>query len=371
MNQAIIDRQVEAMWARGLDALIVISPENVAYTTGFLVPSPPLLRWRHCLGVVTAARQLGMVVVDMEESTVRDRVPIEEIRSWNEFTENPMDRLAELLTDLGLTQARVGIEMDYLPARDFLHLQRRLPKLQWAEGQGIFNELRQLKTPEELALLRCLSRLTDQAIRDALASVKAGMTEMDIAGPLARGIFAGGAENFRMMIIASGERSQYPNVGPTERVLRPGDLIRVEIFGVLQGYHAGVCRTAVVGEPSVEQARIWSNLITCRRLVMDAIQPGASAAKVYQTFLSKFQELGFKPISFVGHGIGLFLHEEPYLGKYGDATLRAGMVLGIEPLVYHPGKWGLQCKDMVAVTEQGCELLSDVTDTAELFRVQA
>ncbi|MBI3079366.1 MAG: aminopeptidase P family N-terminal domain-containing protein, partial [Deltaproteobacteria bacterium] len=108
MNQAIIDRQVGAMRAQGLDALIAISPENVAYTTGFLVPSPPLLRWRHCLVVVTATRRLGMVVVDMEEFTVRDRVPIQDIRSWNEFTENPMDRLAELVTDLKLALSRIG-----------------------------------------------------------------------------------------------------------------------------------------------------------------------------------------------------------------------------------------------------------------------
>ena len=86
--------------------------------------------------------------------------------------------------------------------------------------------------------------------------------------------------------------------------------------------------------------------------------------------MEKFGELGFSPISFVAHGIGLFLHEEPYLRKYGDARLEAGMVLGVEPLVYVPGKFGLQNKDMVAVTEHGCELLSDVTNTDTLFMVE-
>jgi Xaa-Pro aminopeptidase len=182
-------------------------------------------------------------------------------------------------------------------------------------------------------------------------------------------VFSGGADNFKLMIIASGERSQYPNVGPTERALQRGDLIRMEIFGVKSGYHAGVCRTAVVESATPEQERIWKNLIECKYLVMEMIKPGASCKKIYQSFLKHFGALGFEPISFVGHGIGLFLHEEPYLGRYGDETLEEGMVVAIEPLVYIPGRMGLQNKDMLLVTKTGCELLSNETATDELLRV--
>jgi Xaa-Pro aminopeptidase len=171
------------------------------------------------------------------------------------------------------------------------------------------------------------------------------------------------------MIIASGERSQYPNVGPTERKLRRGDLIRMEIFGMKHGYHAGVCRTAVVERATPEQKKIWKNLIECKYLVMELIKPGAACRDVYQKFLQHFGALGFEPISFVGHGIGLFLHEEPYLGRYGDEILAEGMVVAIEPLVYIPGRMGLQNKDMLLVTKNGCELLSDETETDELLRV--
>ena len=90
---------------------------------------------------------------------------------------------------------------------------------------------------------------------------------------------------------------------------------------------------------------------------------------VYRRFLEKFDELGLEPISFVGHGIGVFLHEEPYLGRYGEEVLEEGMVVAIEPLVYIPGRMGLQNKDMLLVTRDGCELLSDATDTDKLIRV--
>jgi len=357
------------MAERGLDALISISPENVTYTTGIVVPSQSLMRWRHAIAVVTSDEQVSMIVIDMEETTVKAKAEIKDIRVYHEFVEDPMDKLCEALADLKLDRAKLGIEMEYLPAKDFLTLQRKLPGAEIVAADGLFHRLRQVKTREELDLLRLLSRITDKAIGDALRSARTGMTEMELAGLLVSGIFNAGAESFKLMIIASGERSQFPNVGPTQRVIKKGDIIRMEIFGVKNGYHAGVCRTAVVGSPTSEQEKIWANLIECKYLVMDLIKPSASCREIYERFLKKFRELGFDPISFVGHGIGLFLHEEPYLGRYATKTLEEGMVLAIEPLVFVPGRMGLQNKDMIAVTKNGCELLSDYTPTDRLIRV--
>ena len=369
MNPEIIVRQRKAMAERGLDALISMSPENVTYTTGIVVPSQSLMRWRHAIAVVTAGGEITMVVIDMEETTVRAHGGIKGLRVYREFTEDPMDKLCESLKDLKLEQAKIGIEMEYIPGKDLATLRQKLPGAVLVAADGIFQELRQVKSSEELDLLRGLSKITDKAICDTLKHARAGMTEMDLAGLLVGGIFAAGAEQFKLMIIASGERSQFPNVGPSSRLLQKGDIIRMEIFGVSNGYHAGVCRTAVVGSPTTEQEKIWANLIECKYLVMDLIKPGAGCKEIYQKFLKKFSELGFEPISFVGHGIGLFLHEEPYLGRYGDKTLQEGMVLAIEPLVFIPERMGLQNKDMIAVTKNGCELLSDYTPTDRLIRV--
>lgn len=369
MNADVVAKQVAAMAAGDLDAMVAISPENFAYVTGFVVPSQPVLRWRHAAVVTTRDGKTALLSVDMEATTVRGRADGVEVRVWQEFERNAMPVLAGLLRDLGLADARIGIETDYLPFGDMDVLRSLLPRVRWEAVEGPFNRLRMLKTPRELELLRRLSRLTDRALETALRSVRAGSSEMDLAGALTGAIYRLGADGFRFLIVATGERSQYPNVGPTDRTLQPGDLVRLEVFGLLAGYHAGVCRTAVVGEPSAEATRIWATLVECRDIVFDAIRPGASAAEVYRRFLARFAELGLAPISFVGHGIGQFLHEEPYLGRYGDATLEAGMVLGVEPLAYVPGRFGLQNKDMVAVTDRGCALLSDVVDTDRLFPI--
>ena len=185
------------------------------------------------------------------------------------------------------------------------------------------------------------------------------MSEKDLAGRLLTSLFAGGAESYKLMIIASGERSQFPNVGPTDRKLKRGDLIRMEIFGQKKriserGLPDGRGRGANDG--ARENLGEFDRLQISR----DGLdQTGASCQEIYRTFLEKFSELGFEPISFVAHGIGLHLHEEPYMGRYGDEMVEAGMVGAFEPLVYVPGRFGMQNKDMFGVTESGCELLSD------------
>jgi Xaa-Pro dipeptidase len=369
MDREIIARLVRRVGDAGLDAIVAVSPENVTYVSGFVVPSQSLMRWRHAVCIVTADGRISMVTIDMEANTVKAHAGIDDLRVYREFTEDPMNKLAEALKALKLDDARIGIEMEFLPAKDFATLQKSLPAIQWVAADAIFNKARQIKTPKELELLRSLSKLTDKAIGDTLKDAKIGMSEMDLAGLLLSSLFAGGAENYKLMIIASGERSQFPNVGPTDRRLKDGDLIRMEIFGQKSGYLAGICRTVVVGQPTTEQEKIWTNLIECKYLVMNLIKPGARCKEIYQTFLKKFSELGLEPISFVAHGIGLHLHEEPYMGRYGDAIVEAGMVGAFEPLVYIPGRFGMQNKDMFCVTEVGCEVLSDYTPTDTLLRV--
>lgn len=370
MNQDLIDKCMAALEEEDLDAIIAMSPENFAYVTGFIVPSQPVLRWRHAAAVITRDGRRALFTVDMEASTVKDIQPDEDVRVWEEFEEDAMPVLADLIRDLGLSSARVGLETDYLPVRDMERLIDLVPDVRWEPCYPIFNRLRMIKTPRELELMRKLARITDRSIKEALESVSAGDTEMDLAGAVTTNLFRYGAQDFKWLILASGERSQYPNVGPTLRKLERGDLVRLEVFGALDGYHTGICRTAVVQEASEEVNEIWSNIVASRDLIFETIRDGASSADVYQKVKSRFEELGWEPMSFVGHGIGLFVHEEPYIGRYGDARIESDMVLGTEPVLLIPGKYGFQVKDIVAVRPDGCEVLSDVTDTDRLFVIE-
>jgi len=375
MRTEIVAKQVRAMKQHGLDAIICSSPENFAYTAGFVVPSQPLIRHRHAMTIVTADGNMAAFGVDMEASTIKRRLPDTPTRIWAEFSDDPMLVLADQLSQLGLAKGRIGLEMDYLPAGDLARLITAMPAARFEHAEPILARLRQIKTPDEIALLRKLSRISDQAITDALAMVDAGDSEMEIAGHLTRNVYSLGAEHFKLLIVATGERSMLPNVGPSDRILKRGDVCRVEIFSVINGYQAGVCRTAVVGEAPPMANRIWAHLVECKYEIMETVKPGASCRRIYDAFIAKLAKLDLPPISFVGHGIGLHLHEDPYLGvtpvlgKPGeDALLEENMVLGFEPLCYDTGHgFGMQNKDMLLVGADGSELLSDYADTDKLI----
>src|SRR3954454_11107361 len=152
MRKEIVDRQVEAMKAAGLDAMISCSPENFAYLAGFVVPSQPLIRHRHAMVIVTASGGTAIFGVDMEATTIKRREPDTPSRIWAEFTDSAMLVLADQLKGLGLDSARIGIEMDYLPAGDFTRLQQALPRATFSANEAILARLRQIKTKDEIEL---------------------------------------------------------------------------------------------------------------------------------------------------------------------------------------------------------------------------
>src|SRR5258708_2001856 len=329
------------------------------------------------MAIVTASGDVALFGVDMEATTIARHEPSTPTRIWAEFTDDAMLVLADQLIGLGLAGARIGIEMDYVPAADFARLAATMRKATFVAGEAILARLRQIKPAEEIALLRRLSRIADQAITEALAAVRPGDSEMDLAGHMTRNVYSLGAEHFKLMIVATGERSMLPNVGPSERRLQRQDVCRVEIFSVIGGYQAGVCRTAVVEQAPPMAEEIWQHLVECKYQILDMVRPGASRLAIYRAFIAKLEQKNLPPISFVGHGIGLHLHEDPYLGRTPilgqpgrDAVLEEGMVLGFEPLCYQTGYgFGMQNKDMLLVTGNGAELLSDYANTDKLIVV--
>jgi Xaa-Pro dipeptidase len=377
MRREIVTKLQGLMARMKLSAVVTSSPENFSYLTGFVVPTQQMIRHRHAMAIVTKDGAESLFGVDMEASTIAGKAPDTPLTVWREFHDDPMDVLAAALSAVGLGKGAIGIEMDYLPAGDFARLQALMPDARFVGVEKQIARLRQIKMPGEVELIHRLSRIADQAIFDSLAAVKAGDTELDIAAVLTRRIYELGAENFKLLIVATGERSQLPNVGPTSRALMRGDLCRVEIFSVISGYQAGVCRTAYVQEPPKMAEEIWKLMVDCKYRILEQIKPGASCVGVYNDFIRRLDTMKLPPISFVGHGIGLHLHEDPYigatptLGRPGeDALIEENMVIGFEPLCYRTGYgYGVQNKDVLHVTANGSVLLSDYTNTDKLIRI--
>src|SRR5690606_29236160 len=134
--------------------------------------------------------------------------------------------------------------------------------------------------------------------------------------------------------------------------------VRVDVIGTASNYYSDVARTAVVGKATDEQLRTWANMVEARKVALDAMRAGTSTHAMYQRYAEQMERWNLPPIKFLGHGLGLTLHEEPYIGPYSDIELRPGMVMCLEPLCWYPNRWGVQLEDEVIVTEDGYELIT-------------
>lgn len=370
MENKILQRQREEMNKAGFDALVAISPENATYTAGVAIPSHSIIRQRHVICVVPTQGDPVMIVVNMEESFARANARIREIRAYNEFTQSPMQFLEDAVRELGLENGRIGIELDYLPARDYEKLKGLLPRVRFEDAESLFGRLRMIKTPEEMEKLRRVGYAAEKVHHQAFGRLRPGMTELDLAGFIVDGLYAEGVEQILKLVIGAGDRCSHANPAPTKKVIQPGDMIRVDIFATLSSYLSDVARTAVVGKPTPFQRETWKKLIEARQTTLEEIRPGVHSQEVYQKFARKFKQLGLEPINFVGHGLGLTLHEDPYINKFSDTILEPGMVLCVEPYyMMVQENMGFQVEDEVIVTEKGYELITHYKDSSELIQV--
>jgi Xaa-Pro aminopeptidase len=225
-----------------------------------------------------------------------------------------------------------------------------------------------IKTKGELDLLRRANKIAEQAHYYAAQKAYAGMTELDYARLLSEYLFSNGIESINKLVVGAGERSEHPNANPTQRELQISELVRADIFAKIQGYLSDVARTGVMGIPSNKQKETWKIVVEARNRILDQIRPGACTRAIYTTFCELFEKTGLRPTNFVGHGLGITLHEDPYISRYHDQELQPGMVLAIEPMCFANGE-GYQLEEVVAVTETGAELITDCGDPDALVSI--
>jgi Xaa-Pro aminopeptidase len=360
MTGEALDRHKRFAREAGLDALIAASPENVGYTVGYMVPSQTIaVRKRQFFAVTTPSGRASFLVVNVEHNEAKTRSRIQDVRPYNEFTEDAGKVLASLLRELGVSGGRLGIEMDFFPARTMETITRELPKARFVDAERIFDRMRMVKTPEEIDRLRRCGRIVDEVHAEVYAQAHPGMTELELASRFVDGVLKRGADYLNKIVVGSGARSVFANCPPTTKVLQAGDVMRVDAFASIDGYMSDIARTTVVGKATREHTQIWQTLVDAQNLLLDLIRPGASTGAIWRSFLDFFQARGLEPgINFVGHGLGLTLHEEPYISRYHDSVLEEGMVLAIEP-VFFTRDMGFHLEDELIVTAGGYQLISD------------
>lgn len=371
MSQETVGKQRAAMRERGLDALLIMSPENVAYTADVIVPSQSIVRHRLVLCIVPLVGDPRIVVVTIEESFVRGNGSIPQVISYNEFTQDPIQVASAEIATLGLADGRIGLEYTALSIKGFQTLRQELPRAELVPVDELLQELRMVKTPGELDRLRKVGRAAEEAARVAFTQARPGMTEMELGQAITDAYIQRGGDRLTMLVVGTGDRSGFANATPTRQVIQPGDIVRVDVIGTGGNYYSDVARSAVVGKATAAQHKVWGQLNEARAVALDALRPGASPRAMYERYAAQMELWGLPPIAFLGHGLGLTLHEEPYINPYSDVPLQAGMVLCIEPLCWYPNRWGLQLEDEIIITTDGYALITDRYDESDLYTIPA
>lgn len=292
-----------------------------------------------------------LVVPRLEAPRVEPRGDAFAVRPWDEL-DDPVDVVSRHVGKADL--ALIG---EQTWSRFLLELQRAMPRTRFETASVVTRELRMRKDAEEVELLRAAAAATDRVVGALDDLAFGGRTERDLAADVQRLVMAEGHDIASFAIIASGPNAASPHHEPTHRVIEEGDTVVVDFGGRWHGYCSDTTRTFVVGEPSPEIAEAHSVLEAAQAAGRAAVRPGATGEDVDAAARKVIDIAGYGDhfIHRTGHGIGLEVHEHPYIVAGNREPLEVGMTFSIEPGIYLPGRFGMRIEDIVACSADGID----------------
>jgi len=227
---------------------------------------------------------------------------------------------------------------------------------------GVVEEQRIVKDADEISAIRKAAEIVDTTLTELLSELEPGPTEKEIAIELDHRILVNGADAIAFpTIAASGPSAACPHARPTDRQLTAGDILKIDVGCRLEGYCSDITRTTFLGEPSEKFSEIYNVVLDAQQAALEQVAAGVTCAQLDKIARDVVQGAGFGEYFThgLGHGVGLEVHEAPRVSARSDQVLAAGMVITVEPGIYIEGWGGVRIEDLVVVTEGGCETLSN------------
>ncbi|MFC4947769.1 M24 family metallopeptidase [Pseudonocardia sp. GCM10023141] len=268
-----------------------------------------------------------------------------------------------LVSDLAGGPTTVAVA-DEMPAVHAFGVRDTIPEATFGLAGPVLRELRMRKDAAEVAELRAAGAAIDRVHARMGEFLKAGRTEAQVGADIAAAIVEEGHTEAAFVIVGSGPNGASPHHELSDRVIGTGELVVIDIGGPLpSGYNSDCTRMYAIGEPDTAVLDAYAVLQGAQQRSVDSVRPGVTAEQVDAAAREPIAAagLGERFIHRTGHGIGLDVHEEPYIVGGNSRTLEPGMAFSIEPGVYLAGRWGARIEDIVVVTADGCERLNNNT----------
>jgi Xaa-Pro aminopeptidase len=348
-----IERLQAQMIRANVDLVAIAPTANMRYLLGFA----PLADERPCALLVGRAGT-RLIIPELNADQVEAHTGMPAIR-WADAA-GPQQVFKTALGEFNLNSTAVLAADDSMRVDAFLLLQDIIRPAESVAAGILMDSLRLRKSDPELEILARAAAMADEAMLAGAEACRPGVTELAVANEIANSFRAHGAEAVNFTIVAAGPNGAFPHHETGNRPLEMGDTIIIDIGATVEGYKSDITRVVQLGRPSDEVQKVYDLVREANRRGRAAAVAGARARDVDHATRSVIEQAGYGRYFHhrTGHGLGLEIHEPPWITSESDTVLEPGMVFSVEPGIYLPGKFGIRIEDIVAVTDGECRRLT-------------
>jgi len=349
----------------GADAAVLFPSTNLFYASGFREEPGE----RHLFLFVPQEGDPAFVAPEMYDEQIRAASWVGDVRLWADG-EDPTELVAALAAEFDLHRGHLLVD-DTMWALFTQDLRETFSEATFGLASEVFEELRMRKDETEIEALRRAGRVADRVSVEIrrLGEEAVGTTETELADEIERRLAAAGGEEVAFGTIAgSGPNGAKPHHRHDDREIRRGDPVVLDFGAYVDGYPGDQTRTVVfAGDPPERYAAVHETVREAHQAAVEAVEPGVPAEAVDRAAREVIEDAGYGEefVHRTGHGVGLDVHESPYIVEGNETELEPGMVFSVEPGVYLEGEFGVRIEDLVVVTDDGYERLNDSPRTWE------